>query len=199
MTALALLLSVVFFLVAFVLRSYVQWNRTGDHGFRLSRSAGVLPRVASVLMVFGFLVVVVALVGDAVGAFDRLDALDQAGVRAAGLAFMGVSLLATSKAQLDLRDSWRIGVDESERTDLVTDGTFRLVRNPIFTGMLVFGVGMVLVAPSVVAIVGGALLVAGLEVQVRGVEEPYLLRTHGSAYASYAARVGRFVPGLGRI
>ena len=34
---------------------------------------------------------------------------------------------------------------------------------------------------------------------VRGVEEPYLLGTHDGTYRTYAARVGRFVPGLGRI
>jgi protein-S-isoprenylcysteine O-methyltransferase Ste14 len=155
--------------------------------------------MASVLMVLGYLVVFAGLVSDTTQSFERLSLLDHAVSRAAGLAVMGVALLATSKAQLDLRDSWRIGVDQSERTDLVTDGAFRLVRNPIFTGMLTFGLGMVLVAPSWVAIVGGALLVAGLELQVRGVEEPYLLNTHGSAYTSYAASVGRFVPHLGRI
>jgi protein-S-isoprenylcysteine O-methyltransferase Ste14 len=42
-------------------------------------------------------------------------------------------------------------------------------------------------------------LVVALEVQVRLVEEPYLLRTHGAHYAEYASRVGRFVPGFGRL
>ena len=42
-------------------------------------------------------------------------------------------------------------------------------------------------------------LLAALELQVRVVEEPHLLRAHGGAYASYAARVGRFVPGVGRL
>ena len=31
------------------------------------------------------------------------------------------------------------------------------------------------------------------------VEEPYLLAMHGAAYAAYAARAGRFVPGIGRL
>ena len=35
--------------------------------------------------------------------------------------------------------------------------------------------------------------------QVRIVEEPHLLRVHGSRYAAYAARVGQFFPGLGRL
>jgi protein-S-isoprenylcysteine O-methyltransferase Ste14 len=38
-----------------------------------------------------------------------------------------------------------------------------------------------------------------LEIQVRAVEEPYLLRTHPEEYAEYLARAGRFVPGVGRL
>lgn len=49
-------------------------------------------------------------------------------------------------------------------------------------------------AVSVAALV---VLVAALEVQVRLVEEPYLRATHGPAYDSSRARVGRFVPGVG--
>ena len=43
------------------------------------------------------------------------------------------------------------------------------------------------------------LLVASIQLQVRRVEEPYLLRTHGDAYRAYAAQVGRFIPGVGMI
>ncbi len=42
-------------------------------------------------------------------------------------------------------------------------------------------------------------LVVALELQTRAVEESHLRRLHGSRYAAYAARVGRFVPGLGRL
>jgi protein-S-isoprenylcysteine O-methyltransferase Ste14 len=44
-----------------------------------------------------------------------------------------------------------------------------------------------------------AVLLVSIQVQVRAVEEPYLLRVHGPAYADYAARVGRFLPGVGRL
>jgi protein-S-isoprenylcysteine O-methyltransferase Ste14 len=95
--------------------------------------------------------------------------------------------------------SWRIGVDDSERTDLVTDGPFALVRNPIFAAMLPTSLGLVLIVPNVAAVAGFVCLVVALELQTRAVEEPYLLRAHGSTYADYAGRVGRFVPGLGRL
>jgi protein-S-isoprenylcysteine O-methyltransferase Ste14 len=52
--------------------------------------------------------------------------------------------------------------------------------------------------PNVVAAATLAALVAGLETQVRLVEEPYLARVHGDRYRRYAAATGRFVPGVGR-
>ena len=42
-------------------------------------------------------------------------------------------------------------------------------------------------------------LIIGLELHVRLVEEPYLLRVHGDAYRRYAARTGRFLPRVGRL
>jgi protein-S-isoprenylcysteine O-methyltransferase Ste14 len=53
--------------------------------------------------------------------------------------------------------------------------------------------------PSWVALAGVVALFVALELQVRVVEEPYLRRTHGAAYTDYASRVGRFVPGVGRL
>ena len=107
--------------------------------------------------------------------------------------------MTTLGAQFAMGESWRIGVDESEQTEMVTTGPFSIVRNPIFTAMVPTALGLALLVPNVVAIVGFVALVVALEIQVRLVEEPYLLRTHGDAYAQYARRVGRFVPLLGRL
>lgn len=81
----------------------------------------------------------------------------------------------------------------------MTTGPFSLVRNPIFSAMLPTSLGLVLMVPSWVAIVGLVALAIALELQVRVVEEPYLLRAQGPDYARYASRVGRFVPGVGRL
>ena len=76
---------------------------------------------------------------------------------------------------------------------------FGRVRNPIYTAMFTFGLGIALVTPNLVACAGFILLVASIELQVRLVEEPYLLKTHGDAYRGYTASVGRFIPGAGLI
>ena len=84
--------------------------------------------------------------------------------------------------------SWRIGVDASERTDLVTTGPFALARNPIFAAMLPTSLGLALLVPNVVALIGFAALVVALELQARAVEEPYLLRVHGDDVRGVRAR-----------
>jgi protein-S-isoprenylcysteine O-methyltransferase Ste14 len=72
------------------------------------------------------------------------------------------------------------------------------VRNPIFSAMTVATLGLALLAPNILSWLALAALVAGLEIHVRLVEEPYLTRTHGDDYRRYASRTGRFLPVIGR-
>ena len=50
-----------------------------------------------------------------------------------------------------------------------------------------------------VSLLALAASLAGLEIHVRRVEEPHLLRVHGEPYRAWAGRTGRFVPGVGRL
>lgn len=93
----------------------------------------------------------------------------------------------------------RVGVQEGERTELVTGGPYAVVRNPFFAALLPAAVGFALLVPNVVALLALLALIVALELQTRVVEEPYLLRAHGATYADYAARVGRFAPAFGRL
>ncbi len=90
------------------------------------------------------------------------------------------------------------GVDRREVTGLVTGGPFALVRNPVFSAMLVSAAGVVLLLPDRAAIGAYACLLVAIELQVRYAQEPYLVATHGESSLDYTRQVGRFVPGLGR-
>jgi protein-S-isoprenylcysteine O-methyltransferase Ste14 len=59
--------------------------------------------------------------------------------------------------------------------------------------------GLVLLVPNAAACLGASLAVVGVLFQVRIVEESYLSHIHSTAYRDHAARVGRFLPGVGRI
>ena len=121
-----------------------------------------------------------------------------AGPSVGGTVLASLGVLLTFAAQVSMGDAWRIGVDQGERTVLVTKGAFAVVLNPIFSAMLLTLVGLALMVPNVIAIAGFVALVVVLELQVRGAEEPHLLRVHGTPYADYVAWVGRFVPWMGR-
>lgn len=194
MNAVALVLFAVWFVVVFVVRSVVQKCRTGDSGIRpgaFADDASAIEQIAYLLLVLAFLGAIAA----PVAAMAGLDPLtNNNAVPIAGLIIAVVGIAATYMAQLGMGSEWRIGIDRTETTGLVTGGLFSLVRNPIFTAMIFTAAGFAAMVPNVIAVVAAVCLVIAIELQVRCVEEPHLQRLHGQAYDDYAARVGRFVP-----
>ncbi|OBG34973.1 isoprenylcysteine carboxyl methyltransferase [Mycobacterium alsense] len=195
----ALVLFAIFGVLGFGWRSWLQYRRTGSTGFRGISVGGWLERAAGIGFVVALAVAVSAPILQEIGAVQPVRVLNEVWVQTIGIVVATVGIAATVYAQLEMGDSWRIGVDTRETTTLVHTGVFGRIRNPIYTAMFTFGIGIALVTPNVVALAGLVLLVATIELQVRRVEEPHLLRTHGEAYREYAASVGRFVPGVGLI
>ena len=196
MSAVALVLYVVALIVLFGVRSWVQLRRTGSTGFRgISGTPADAGWWGGVLFVAA---VVLGLAGPLSAVTGIVPADPHPAVAAAGLVLALAGFAATLAGQAGMGASWRIGVDPGERTILVTTGVFAHVRNPIFTAMALSQLGMVLLVPNWVSAVALVTLVAAVELQVRAVEEPYLLAVHGETYAAYVRRAGRFLPGIGR-
>ena len=116
--------------------------------------------------------------------------------RLLGWALLLGGTLLTAAAQWQMGASWRVGIDH-DPTELVTCGLFRWMRNPIFTGMMLSLAGFTALCPAPLTVFMLLATVVLLPVQVR-LEERHLLAQHGEAWAGYAARTGRFLPGLGR-
>ena len=195
----AVVLFAVFGVLGFGWRSWVQYRRTGSTGLRGIRAGGMSEYLAGVGFVVALIVAVSAAILQEIGVIEPVRMLSVVWVQTVGIVVATAGIAATVYAQLEMGDSWRIGVDVYETTTLVHTGVFARIRNPIYTAMFTFGIGIVLVTPNLVAGAGLILLIATIELQVRRVEEPYLLRTHGDAYRAYTASVGRFIPGVGLI
>ncbi len=194
----ALGMFVAMFLVVFVLRTFLQKRTTGDTGIRagvLTASFGSLEWAAGWILVLALLAGVAAPVAEIIG----LDPITtNPWIRGTGVVIAALGIALTFMAQMDMGAEWRIGIDTDERTALVTEGAFGIVRNPIFSAMLMAAAGLTLMVPNVISLTGLALLAVAIELQVRYVEEPHLRQWHGTAYATYESLVGRFVPGIGR-
>jgi len=193
----ALILLVAYALVTIGWRAWLQQRRTGDAGLRAAPRSRA-EWLAGSGLVLGAVAVYAAPALDLAGAFGTVASLQRPLLQIAGVACFALGFWLTVRAQLDMGESWRIGVDTGEVTALVTSGVFRAVRNPIFTGMVLAAIGAALMVPNPVALAGVALLALALELHVRWVEEPHLLAVHGNRYRGYAASAGRFVPHLGR-
>lgn len=190
--------TLAFLLFAMVLPSVRLRRRTGRTALVLHRSGPPLQRVIGMGMALFMGAIVLwsaaylAFDEQALGVWRVPDAL-----RWSGWALVAMGFIFTVTAQVQMGASWRIGID-SDRTELVTGGLFGVVRNPIFSGMLVVVTGIALATPSAWTVMGWLDYVLLVSLQVR-LEEEHLLRLHGGAYQHYAARVGRFVPGVGRL
>lgn len=194
-----LCLYALYFAVAFAARTLIHVRRTGANPLKRPH-AKIFSRewTAAMLLGIGAGLGLLAPVLDLIGLSEPIPALDAPPGHAAGFALFAIGLLLMFWSQMTMGPSWRIGVDASERTELVTRGHFIIVRNPIYAAGFLMSLGLFLVLPTALMAASLLLLVVGVEVQVRAVEEPWLSTVHGSRYAQYIASVGRFFPGLGR-
>ena len=198
MAVIALTIYIAFGVLALGGRLWMQRKRTGSTGYRgISRRLGIVGLAGGISFIVAMVGGLIAPLLQLLRVVAPLRILDHGWVNDAGIALAAFGLGATIYAQLDMGESWRVGIDTTERTTLVRTGTFGVVRNPIFAAMVVFILGQTLLAPNPVAIAVFVIFVAAVEVSVRSAEEPYLLRVHGDDYRDYMAEVGRFVPGVG--
>ena len=151
--------------MVFGVRMWSHRRTTGGSGFRgLSGRpgsgawwGGVLFVAALALTMLGLVLALVGVVPAVVAAM----ALPWVGLAAAVAGLIGVVA-----AQRAMGASWRIGVDTTERTRLVTDGLFAFARNPVFTGMCLALGGLTAMAPTVLTGAGLVCLVVAVQLQV---------------------------------
>ena len=175
----------------------------------LKRSAGIDPKVMSKssssiqqfmnkLMIFITLYAVVIIIIHSSGfqyasLFSRYEALN--GSLYDYIGFMtGLSGLSFCLyAQIKMGKSWRVGIDEKKKTELVTTGLYRLIRNPTYLGLFMLNAGVWLIWPTWTIFFLNVLFIIFLEIQVR-CEEDFLLSSHGAEYAEYMRRTKRYIP-----
>lgn len=187
----------LFFLIL-ALPTWRTWRRHGTWPIVFRRETEPLQRLigglfgASLVTIFGWTLATWLLGPEALGQWRTPLAVDVAGW---ALVLGGAALVMLAQAQMGA--SWRVGIDD-RRTALVTTGLFGLVRNPIFSGMLAALAGLALLTASLWSALGWLIIAALIALQVR-FEERHLTTLHGREYRIWAARVGRFLPGVGRL
>lgn len=184
----------IFFGVAFALPTWRLWTKHRINGLVLPRDDspyGLIGRWFKVLIASVFIFLLALALGLDLTHFGPIQWVQIDALRWTGYALLAGSALLIALAQFHMGKSWRIGIDKSATTDLVTHGLFAKSRNPIFLGMRLNMMGLFLVVPCAVTL--SILLVseALIAVQVR-LEEAHLVQTIGDAYLRYQEATPRW-------
>lgn len=114
---------------------------------------------------------------------------------ASGLTVQTTGLAFAIGARRTLGKNWAGRVTLGANQELVVRGPYRVVRHPIYSGLLFGALGTAVVIGQVRAIVGLLLMMTGVLIKIRR-EEAALRQHFGSAYLDYAQRVPALFPGL---
>ena len=93
---------------------------------------------------------------------------------------------------LCMKDSWRAGIPDRDRMELVTDGIYAFSRNPAFLGFDLQYIGVLLMFCNLLTATFTVFAVSMLHLQILQ-EERYLTATFGAEYLKYRHQVLRYL------
>lgn len=91
-----------------------------------------------------------------------------------------------------MKDNWRAGIPESDRTELVTSGIYRFSRNPAFLGFDFMYIGVLLMFFNPFNLIFSLFPIIMLHLQILQ-EEKYMEATFGEKYLDYKSKTFRYL------
>ena len=188
---------IVFIFAVFLLRTFIVWKKTGVNAYLLLKqegTEGVVARYFKLIPLASILVVFTISVFPSsypyLAPFYWLE--EQQAVSQVGLFLLVMSLIWIWISQTQMGNSWRIGIDKTNETELIKKGVFLISRNPIFLGLAINLIGFFLVIPNAATLTIMLLGIAIIEIQV-ALEEQHLLSLHNDNYVNYCKNVRRWL------
>lgn len=115
-----------------------------------------------------------------------------AGARFTGFLVGLVGDLIFLVSVLCMKDSWRAGIPDKDKTELVTGGIYRFSRNPAFLGFDFMYIGVLLMYFNPLTALFSLFAIVMLHLQILQ-EEKYLAATFKEAYLTYKKQVFRYL------
>lgn len=168
---------IVFFLLVFVLRSFLLWKKTKINPFTFNKgddAHGFNGKIYGIISIIELAIVsIYAFVPSWHKYLLSFWYLENDNLVYVGWALLISSLVFVWFAQSSMKESWRIGIDEENETKLITNGLFKISRNPIFLGVIVANAGLFLVLPNAFTLLIVSLSIVSVNTQIR-LEEEFL-------------------------
>ena len=187
---------IVYFFFVFFLRSYLLWKRTGVNPLTFNKTDdahGYNGKVFTFISILEFVVVFIyAFKNEWYQYHLPFWYLEHSYLQYIGWGLLLLSLVLVWIAQSQMANSWRIGIDEKNKTELVTRGLFAYSRNPIFLGVMIANFGLFLIIPNAFTLLIVSLSLVSINTQIR-LEETFLKSSHGKEYQDYLNQVRRWL------
>ena len=110
-----------------------------------------------------------------------------------GVALMVIGFALTVWARLVLGSNWSATVTVKENHELITRGPYRLVRHPIYSGLLLAILGSALPREDARAVAAVLVFLFAL-LRKAGIEEGRMIATFGDEYRAYRRRSKMVIP-----
>lgn len=184
----ALIIMAVFYLAYFT-KMYLQ-KRRGIQTHQINK--GVKPQeTKQVERIMGFATLAIVVV-ELVSIFFDVRMFAAIPLTVAGLLVAAIGDMTFIVAMITMKDSWRAGISESEKTQLITDGIYRFSRNPAFLGFDLMYIGIMLAFLNIPLLCFTVLVVISLHLQILQ-EEKFLITVFGDSYKEYQKRTCRYL------
>ena len=113
-----------------------------------------------------------------------------------GALCLALGLWLFHRSHADLGPNWSITLEVREQHQLITHGTYRHVRHPMYSALLLYSLGQALVIPNWVAASSYGVTFGLLFALRLGPEERMMRDVFGQQYETYMARTKRIIPGI---
>lgn len=108
-----------------------------------------------------------------------------------GIDVAALGVLIFIVAMITMRDSWRAGIPEKDKTELVTTGIYRISRNPAFLGFDLMYIGLLITFFNYLHLIFVLYAIVMFHLQILQ-EEKFLTSTFGEKYTEYKKHTGRY-------
>jgi protein-S-isoprenylcysteine O-methyltransferase Ste14 len=187
---------ILYMLVAFVIPTYRTYKQTGINPITFGKNDNAhdyIGFIMKVLIVLLFVAVLTYSMSEKMYSYlVPISYLQTQILTITGLALIHIALVWISIAQFQMSNSWRIGIDEENKTKLVTDGVFSISRNPIFLGMIISVLGLFFIVPNALTFFLTITTYIVIQIQIR-LEEEFLQKQHAQDYVNYKLKTKRLI------
>lgn len=115
----------------------------------------------------------------------------------AGSVLIFIALIILSIAAVNLRPSLTIMPEPKVGAPFITKGIYKIVRHPMYLGVILIGVGLTLIKYSLVGILFTVILIVDLKIKHR--YEDRLLLEKWPAAREYQGKVGALFPKIANL